>query len=258
MYHSVADSAGRAFRPFVTEPGVFRDHMAALVDAGYLATTVSDLLDADTPARSGRTVVVTFDDAFLDFHTTVLPVLAELRLRATLYVPTAYVGGTSRWLQPDGEDRPMMSWTALAEAAASGVEIGSHSRTHPQLDRLSRDRVRSEVRDSKAVLEDRLQREIRTFAYPFGYHDQAVKRVVAEAGYRSACAVRDLSSTTADPFAVSRRTVSRGTDVAALLSLVDRPSGLVDHARSMTRTQFSRALRRLGAKRRAADPGTED
>jgi peptidoglycan/xylan/chitin deacetylase (PgdA/CDA1 family) len=253
MYHSVAASASPSFRTFVTDPADFREHMAAVVDAGYEATTVSDHVSGSRSRTEpgDRGVVLTFDDAFQDFHTTVLPVLVDLGLRATLYVPTSYVGGTSRWLQPDGEaDRPMMSWSALAEAAASGVEIGSHSRTHPQLDRLPRELVRAEVRDSRSLLEDRLQQEVRSFAYPFGYHDGSVKRAVAEAGYLSACAVRDLPSTTADPFAISRLTVTQDTDAAALLELMDRRSGLVDEVRSAARARLSRALRRVGAKRR--------
>ena len=259
MYHSVAATAAPSFRTFVTDPAVFREHMAALVDAGHTATTVSDHVSGTCTEPGGRAVVLTFDDAFRDFHTTVLPVLADLGLRATLYVPTSYVGATSRWLQPDGEaDRPMMSWTALAEAAASGVEIGSHSTTHPQLDRVPRDRVRSEVRDSKSLLEDRLQQEVRSFAYPFGYHDESVKRAVAEAGYLSACAVRDLPSTTADPFAISRLTVTHDTDAASLLDLLDRRSGLVDEVRSAARSRVSRLLRRMGAMHRAAAPWEED
>lgn len=253
MYHSVAATAAASFRTFVTDPAVFREHMAALVDAEYAATTVSDHVSGSRTEPGDRGVVLTFDDAFRDFHTTVLPVLVDLGLRATLYVPTSYVGGTSRWLQPDGEaDRPMMSWTALAEAAASGVEIGSHSRTHPQLDRMPRHRVRSEVRDSRSLLEDRLQQEVRSFAYPFGYHDGSVKRAVAEAGYLSACAVRDLPSTTDDPFAISRLTVTHDTDAAALLELMHRRSGLLDEVRSAARARVSRALRRVGATRRHA------
>jgi peptidoglycan/xylan/chitin deacetylase (PgdA/CDA1 family) len=249
MYHSVASRATPDFREFVTEPAAFRDHMAALVGGGYEPTTVSGYMSRPTNG-SGKPVVLTFDDAFQDFHTTVLPILTELGLPATLYVPTACVGETSRWLDPEGEaDRPMMSWGAVAEAAASGVEIGSHSRTHPQLDLVAKDRMRSEIHDSRSELEDRLQCEVLTFAYPFGYHNAAVRDAVGSAGYQSACAVRDLASTTLDPFAISRWTVRHGTDAAALLELLDARSGLVDELRSEARAQASRALRRLGVKR---------
>ena len=251
MYHSVATRATAPFREFVVDPTTFADHMAALVDGGYEPMTVSAYVSG-SGVGVRKPVILTFDDGFLDFHESVLPLLTEAGLPATLYVPTAYVGGTSRWLAPEGEsDRAMMSWGAIAEAAASGVEIGSHSRTHPQLDLLPIQRMRAEIRDSRSELEDRLQQPVRSFAYPFGYFNAAVKDAVDRAGYRSACAVRDVASTTADPLAVTRWTVRHGLDAAGLLDLVEKPSGRLDELRSEARARASRTLRQLGVKRPA-------
>lgn len=255
MFHSVARHATARFREFVVEPAAFVDHVDALVDAGYEPVTVSDHV-ARPSIGDPRRVVLTFDDAFDDFHSTVLPVLAGLGVPATLYVPTGYVGGTSRWLGAEGEaDRPTMSWGAVAEAASAGVEMGSHSVTHPQLDRVPRSRVRAEVRDSKRELEDRLQREVTTFAYPFGYHDATVRAEVREAGYRSACAVGDLASTTADPLVLHRWTVRHGLDPTDLLRLLERRNSPATVLRSAARASASRTMRRLGLKRRTPSGG---
>jgi peptidoglycan/xylan/chitin deacetylase (PgdA/CDA1 family) len=254
MYHSIGSCSTRRFRDFVVEPAAFADHLGALVDAGYRPATLTDCLSRAADG-GGKPVVLTFDDAFEDFHSTVLPILTELGLPATLYVPTAYVGGTSRWLGAEGErDRPVMSWRGVAEAAASGVEVGSHSRTHPQLDLHPPERLRSEVRDSRTELEDRLQCDVLSFAYPFGYYDAAVRAETVRAGYRSACAVRDLTSTRADRFAITRWTVRPGTDVPDLLRLLDRRTGVVDELRSGARARASRTLRRVGLKRPGRTP----
>jgi peptidoglycan/xylan/chitin deacetylase (PgdA/CDA1 family) len=249
MYHSVATRATAAFREFVIDPAVFAEHMAVLVDGGYEPMTVSEYISGAS-AGLRKPVILTFDDGFLDFHESVLPLLTDAGFSATLFVPTAYVGGTSRWLAPEGEsDRAMMSWGAIAEAAASGVEIGSHSRTHPQLDLLPKARMRAEVRDSRSELEDRLQQSVRSFAYPYGYFNAEVKRAVNRAGYRSAFAVRDLASTTTDPLAVTRWTVRHGLDPAGLLDLVEKRSGRLDELRSEARSRASWTLRKLGIKR---------
>ena len=251
MYHSVATRATASFREFVIDPITFAEHMAALVDGGYEPTTVSSYVSGSSVGVR-KPVILTFDDGFLDFHESVLPLLTDAGFTATLYVPTAYVGGTSRWLAPEGEsDRAMMSWGAIAEAAASGVEIGSHSRTHPQLDLLPKEQMRAEVRDSRSELEDRLQQPVRSFAYPFGYFNADVKDAVHRAGYRSACAVRDVASTTADPLAVTRWTVRHGLDASGLLDLVEKRSGRLDELRSGARALVSRALRQRGVKRPA-------
>jgi peptidoglycan/xylan/chitin deacetylase (PgdA/CDA1 family) len=254
MYHSIGSRPTRPFRDFVVEPAEFVDQMEALVDAGYRPATLTDCFSGSADGRD-KQVVLTFDDAFEDFHSTVLPILTGLGLPATLYVPTAYVGGTSRWLWAEGEgDRPMMSWEGVAEAAASGVEIGSHSRTHPQLDLHRAGQLGSEVRDSRSELEDRLQCDVLSFAYPFGYYDSAVRAETVRAGYRSACAVRDLTSTRADPFAITRLTVRPGTGAPDLLRLLDRRTGAADELRSKARARASRTLRRLGLVRPVRTP----
>ena len=83
----------------------------------------------------------------------------------------------------------MLSWSQITEAAGAGIEIGAHSRQHPQLDQLSRTALREELRVSKAQLEDRLGRPVPGLAYPFGYSSAAVREEARDAGHGYACAV---------------------------------------------------------------------
>ena len=71
-----------------------------------------------SPAAPG-TVVLTFDDGFADFASGALPALVERGWPATLYVTTGAIGSTTTWLP---ENRPMLSWSALDEIVAEGVE----------------------------------------------------------------------------------------------------------------------------------------
>ncbi|MGH3321232.1 MAG: polysaccharide deacetylase family protein [Streptosporangiaceae bacterium] len=227
MYHSVSTRAGESFRRFVVDPRLFADHMCHLVEAGYQTRTVTAVTGGP---RAERPVVLTFDDGFADFHSDVLPVLDAHGLTATLYVTTGYIGGTSAWMAGEGEgDRRMLSWTQLAEIAASGVEIGAHSITHPELDLLPPRRARDEVTAPRKTLEDRLQVPVRSFAYPFGYYDARVRAAVAQAGYLSACAVDELTvAGTDDVLLLPRLTVAGGTTLAGLERLLERRSGVSD------------------------------
>jgi peptidoglycan/xylan/chitin deacetylase (PgdA/CDA1 family) len=224
MYHSISPVAAPAFARFATHPSQFASHMAYLAGAGYHSITVSQAMAAQDRRQPlpERSVVLTFDDAFADFHTTALPILHEHGLRATLYVVTGYVGGSGRWLADCGEqDRAMIGWSQLREAAAQGVEIGAHSHTHPQLDRLDATALASEIRRPKALLEDRLALAVTSFAYPFGYWDRATRRVVAAAGYDNACVVDDLPAQgSGDRLALPRLTVNAGTTVEQLRALL--------------------------------------
>ena len=70
---------------------------------------------------------------------------------------------------------------------AAGHEIGAHTLTHPAPDRpAARTGCSAEIFDGKRSLEDRFGIPIRHFCYPYGDHDEAVRDLVAEAGYASA------------------------------------------------------------------------
>jgi peptidoglycan/xylan/chitin deacetylase (PgdA/CDA1 family) len=248
-YHSVSTEATPAFHRMAIHPTRFAEHMAYLAAEGYTTLTMREL----TALREAgdeippRTVALTFDDGFADFYGEVLPVLRSLGFTATLYVVTAFVGNTSRWLVDEREsDRPLLSWSQLAEVAEAGVECGAHSHTHPRLDVIPLARAYEELSTSKALLEDRLQLSVDSLAYPFGLHSRGVRAVARAVGYRSACAVAELVSDVDNPFAVPRLTVSAGVDKAGLATLVAnaRPSArqrMVAEAKRLVRRQILRA-----------------
>ncbi len=208
-YHSITTEATERYRGFAIDPGLFREQMAAVAGSGRRTVTVGDLagsLAKGAPATVEPTVVLTFDDGFRETHSVVLPVLEGLGLKATAYLVSAYIDGTSRWLVPDGEgDRPLLSWTEARELAEHGIEIGSHGHHHVALDVLRDADARDEIVRSRQVLEDGLGRPVTTIAYPYGYHSALIKRTVREAGYTNACGVKQAISHPADDqFAISR------------------------------------------------------
>ena len=132
----------------------------------------------------------------------------------------------------------MLSWTEVAEVAQSGVEIGGHSHTHPELDVLSADALNREIRLCRGTLEQRLGRPVATFSYPHGYSSDRVRKAVRREGFSSACAVGGaLSSNLDDPFRLARIPVGRETSVAALQRTLEseNPAGHVWPERPATR-----------------------
>lgn len=221
LYHSVDVSSSPRFRRWSVQPERFAAHLAHLREMGYTSLTVSEYVAArHAPDRSwpSRPVVITFDDGFADFHTYALPLLQRFGFTATWYVVTDHIGRHSDWLAGEGEGaRPLANWRQLVEAAAAGIEIGAHTRRHPQLDVLSPAAAWDEVHGSKDALEQRLGWPVRTFAYPHGYHSAALQQLVRAAGYTSACAVKHaLSSRVDDVFALARAFIFADTNVAGL------------------------------------------
>lgn len=211
LYHSIAEYADPRFKPWVVSPQDFTCHMAYLTDHQYTPLTVTQFVQA-VPLPE-HPVIITFDDGFADFYNYAFPILKCFNFTATLYITTNFIGGTSRWLSSDGEGRrPMLTWDQVAEINRSSlVEIGSHSRSHPQLDVIPIKQAEDEIFCSKKDLEERLGYKANSFAYPHGYHNQKVKKIVQQAGYLSACAVKNAMSTTGDdPFALARMFVLSG------------------------------------------------
>lgn len=230
MYHSISRHATASFRPFVVPPEVFDDQMAYLHHHAYTPLTATQFANAvalhqDREALPERPVLITFDDGLADFFTEALPVLQKYAFPATLYVTTGFVGGTSRWLLHEGEGgRQMLSWEQLAEISACGIECGGHTHRHPQLDTLPSAVARHEIVQCKELLESRLGVQVTSFAYPHGYHSAVTKRLVREAGYSSACAVKyAMSSEDTDLFALARLLVTGDTHPGALEALLNQP-----------------------------------
>ncbi len=231
MYHSISDDAHARFRKFAVSPARFAEQMAYLAEQGYTTLTVSQYVQRRNLGLPlpDRMVVLTFDDGFADFQTAALPVLKRYGFTATRYLPTAFIGDTSRWLQWENEaGRPLLTWPQVAEVQAQGIECGAHSHQHLPLDVLSTARAEAEITRCKQILEDRLGSEVTSFAYPYGYHRPTIQRLVRDAGYATACAVQyRRSSIEENVFTLSRFLVA-GTMVPGAFAelLRDRTSQL--------------------------------
>ncbi len=225
MYHSISTSTNPLFKRWAVSPELFDEHLAYLSQQRYTPITVTDLMRARTHGDKklpSRPVILTFDDAYADFYENAFPALQRHGFVATLYVPTAYVGGASSWLRPEDETiRPMATWSQLVEMSAAGIECGGHSHAHVQMDAIPAARAQAEIQQCKALLEDHLNQEVLSFAYPHGWTTWSVKRMVRAAGYTSACAIRNMhSSPTDDPFELARLVVTGDISVADLTQLL--------------------------------------
>jgi peptidoglycan/xylan/chitin deacetylase (PgdA/CDA1 family) len=265
LYHSISEHVTARFKRWAVRPETFAAHMAYLQDRHYTPVTVTQLAQAMTDGSArlpDRPVVVTVDDGLADFYTGALPVLTQYGFPATLYVTTGFVGGTSRWLSRAGEGlRPMLTWSQLADVQASGIECGAHSRSHPQLDILAPAAARDEIVHCKNELEHQLGQQVATFAYPHGYYSAAVRRLVQEAGYSSACAVKHaMSATTDDRFALARIVVTDTNDMDGFGHVLAGRGLPVAPVRERVRARGWRVVRRWAAlsERRRCPETTSD
>jgi peptidoglycan/xylan/chitin deacetylase (PgdA/CDA1 family) len=250
MYHALSPACTPGFGRWTLSPGRFESHLGYLRQEGYRAITVAELAERRRRGalpRSGRLIVLTFDDAYSDFLDVAVPALLRHGMTATLFVPTGHVGGTSGWMRAEGEgDRPVLSWPELGEISRHGIEIGAHSHTHPELDTVSARGQAEEARLPKLQLEEHLGVPVSSFAYPFGLYDRRVREAVAAAGYTAACTMNSWAATSGDhPLELPRVAVFAETDVDSLAARLRASHGPARRAALRAkRVAQSRARRR--------------
>lgn len=182
--------------------------MRFLAERGYRGVTVQEALDRPAPG----TVAVTFDDGFRSVLEQGHPILERFGFRATVFVTTDFLDlqaplswpGVDGWLEgPHESELAPLSWNDARRLTDAGWEIGAHTRTHCDLTAVSDARLAAELTGSRRRCEEELGRPCRSFAYPFGAHDQRVVEAVRSAGFAIACTVpENLAST--DPLRYPR------------------------------------------------------
>ena len=230
MYHRVVRGYRSDAAQIAVDESLFRDQMTALRESGFVCTSLSDVLGRiDASLQVDRHVAVTFDGAFSDFSAVAWPILRDLECRATLYVPTAHVGGTADWLPSDRGLLPLLSWRELVELHDDGVEIGSHGHVHRPLDEEPPQVVAVDLEQSRSALRECAGIDVLTLAYPNGYASRATRRIARAANFTSACVIgHSRQPVGGDRFAV-RRLHARGTHHPwALIRLVEGQSSVVE------------------------------
>lgn len=173
-------------------PDRLRTHIGLLRQAGFSFVTASELAARVAGGASTRRLaVLTFDDGYEDNHSTLLPLLREFDVPATVFVATGLIGGPNPWMRP-GSGLRMLTEAEIRTLAGAGIEIGAHTVTHPNLSGLDLDACRIEVGDSKATLEALVGTPVTAFAYPYFFHGPAAVEAVRQAGFRIALSGRRL------------------------------------------------------------------
>ncbi len=215
MYHHLGDlapNASESDRTWTVAPRNFEAQMAWLSAQGFQSVTFPQLVaffkrGQPLPARP---VIITFDDGWREGYAIAFPILRKYHFVATFFTYTSAIGHSQS-----------LTWEQLAEMSAAGMEIESHSLTHPHLRTMPSEEAFKEVADSRALLEKRLGIKVTTFSYPFGEYNSAVADLVKRAGFESAVTINPgFKQRAEDVFSLRRNRVSYDTTLEEFRKLV--------------------------------------
>jgi peptidoglycan/xylan/chitin deacetylase (PgdA/CDA1 family) len=181
MYHSVdkeiIKETGKLNELRVPKE-MFREQLQLLKDEGYTTLTLSEVYNfmENNKGVPEKSIVITFDDGYVDNYTNAYPILKEFGFNATVFVVTDYVDKSTLYMNSE----------QLKEMDKNGVEIQSHTVTHPHLPQLSHEKQLEELKNSKAFLEGVLNKKVEFIAYPFGENNEDTRKIAKECGYKMA------------------------------------------------------------------------
>ena len=211
-FHDIVPAARLAevpatHRPYALPPEEFRAYALAASQLARRSIPVSQV----PGDLGGGFYSFTFDDGHASDYTEAFPVLQEIGLRATFFVVPTLV------------DTPgYVTWPQLREMVAGGMEIGSHSLTHPFVDRLDEAGLRCEFGESKAIIEDRLGLAVYAASLPRGWEPPAMKPVLESLGYRVFCTSRvGWWHPGNEPLAVPRIAVRQGMPLEVFAAIAN-------------------------------------
>jgi peptidoglycan/xylan/chitin deacetylase (PgdA/CDA1 family) len=194
-------------RPYALSP----DELRVLLVEARRSRRQAIPLGAVPGELAGAFYALTFDDGAASDYTVAFPILCELGLRATFFVVPTLV------------DTPgFVTWAQLREMVAAGMEIGSHSLTHPFVHALDREGLLREFGESKRILESRLGIAVRSASLPRGWEPPVLRPVLDELGYRAFCTSRVAWWHPGDdPLSIPRVAVRRGMLVDEFAAIVN-------------------------------------
>ncbi len=208
MYHKIGPRPrGVRIKGLYLTARLLERQLTELRTAGF-STPAYGQFPAGTE-RNG-TIALTFDDGFANAFAHAMEPLARHQFRAIQFLVADRIGRFNNWEAQMGDVRePLMDAAQVKDWIAAGHEIGAHTLTHPFLTRISFREAREEVFSGRKKLEDRFGVTVRHFSYPYGDWNEAIRELVREAGYVTACTTEFGVNTAATPPLELRRIMAR-------------------------------------------------
>lgn len=170
-----------SYGPNNFSPRRFKKLLSRLKGKGYQFVSLKQLLFAP----DSKKIALTFDDGYAHLAKQLPPLMEQFEFRPTIFIPTFYIGKKNKWdYNYYFQKCPHLSESKIRFLANEGVEFGSHTHSHTSLLRLSEIQLKTELSESKRILEDITSQEIDSISYPFGRYNQQILDQVRRAGYK--------------------------------------------------------------------------
>ncbi len=160
MYHKI-DSTKQDMLTVSVEQ--LDEQLKYLQNSNYQYLTIQDLINNKTIPK--KAVLITFDDGYVNNLELAYPILKKYNAKATIFIPTAYVGQGSSW---DTDAAPVLSLLQLQNLDSTVFELGLHSHLHQNYKFLSIQEIENDIKQNIAFFEENNLSYVPALAYPYG------------------------------------------------------------------------------------------
>lgn len=229
MYHHVNKTGS-----FINvTPSKFDRQMKYLKEEGFHTIDTKDYLEMIEKKIQipEKTVMITFDDGWLDNWLYAYPILKKYGLKAVIFIITSLITenkkrandknnlpelpdhkGCLEKIEVGKSAEVMLSWDEIKEMEESGIiDIQSHSHTHQRWDKLYKNteelrrHLNLELALSKSIIEKKLNKDCSSICWPWGIYNENYINLARSAGYKL-CFTTEKGSNNlfSDPYRIKR------------------------------------------------------
>lgn len=203
-YHNFTTKESSSYKINIVE---FEKQMDYLAAHNYSVISLSELLKGlKTGQLPPKSIVITIDDGYKSTFALAYPVLKKYNFPAILFLYTNFIE----------KNNGSLTWEEIKEMTKNNIEIGSHTLSHCNLLKYRKNenyetyltRIRKEIFLSKEILESKIGRKVKFFAYPYGAYSSTIKDLAIQAGYEGILNANSMNNIlNANPFSLNRQII---------------------------------------------------
>lgn len=208
-YHSVNDTVDNEV---TISPELLKKQLEYIKYQGYITLSMNEvenyiLYNQPIPEKS---ILITFDDGYMDNYYKAYPILKELNMKATIFCITSELDGSY-----------YLSEEALKEMSQNNIDIESHTVNHLHLNKLTYDEQLKEMSGSKTKLENITGKKVTSIAFPFGDYNEDSVKAAKNAGYSIAFTTnKGFADRDDNPLELNRIYVNSYYDMNTFISIL--------------------------------------
>ena len=183
MYHLIRNELNGVNDSLFVRPAEFEEHLNLLNELGY------EYIFADAWRYSEKpSVMLTFDDGYVDNYTNMFPLLKKYGAKATVFLISSKI-----------DTKGYLTCDMIREMSESGlVSFQCHTANHYNLSQIDVDTMRNEFKTASEIIKSLTGKDVKALAYPMGEYNSTVIAVASE--------YFEFAYTTGSPFNVWKYT----------------------------------------------------